>query len=180
MTATLAPSPWPAPARGRDAAGWRFGREVDGALQWVLARNCSITPRQMIGMYLGLCAVSGAISLAFWWVGAPAVAAFVGLELLGLGAALVVFARHAGDRETITLSPHGLAVEHLCGGHVRRASFRAEWVRVEPTAGEGSLVELAGEGRSTCVGRYVHAGQRAELAQELRRALHGLRGAAWR
>jgi uncharacterized membrane protein len=181
MTVAFAPSPWPAPHRARDGAGtWRFGQEVDGALQWVLARNCSISPRQLAGVYLALCAVSATISLGFWWHGAPAVAAFAGIELLGLGAALLVFARHAGDRETITLDAHHLAVVHQCGGHVCRDSFRVEWVRVEPTAGDGSVVEVAGEGRTARVGRYLHASQRADLAHELRRALRGLRGGAWR
>lgn len=180
MTAVLAPSPWPAPARLRVQAGIRFGREVDGALQWVLARNCSITPRQLIFVYLSLCAVSATIALGFWWQGAPAVAAFAGAELVGLAVAMVIFARHACDRETITLDQHHLAVEHQCGSSVRREQFRVEWVRVEPVAGEGSLVEFAGEGRSARVGRYVRAGQRAELAHEIRRALRELRGGAWR
>jgi uncharacterized membrane protein len=44
-------------------------------------------------------------------------------------------------------------------------------VRVEPSAGEGSLVELSGEGRSVRVGRHLRPEWRDELAQELRRAL---------
>ena len=175
MSATLAPSPWPAPAspRGR----WRFGRETAGdGLQWVLRRNCSISPRQLLGVYLSLCAASLLVAGGFWWQGAPAVLAFAGVELLMVGLAMLVHARHAADRETITLANRELAVEHLCGNATDRSSFRAEWVRVEPAAADGSLVEISGEGRSARVGRYLRPELRAELAQELRRAVRAARG----
>jgi uncharacterized membrane protein len=118
-----------------------------------------------------LCVVSLGISVAFWIVGAPAVLAFAGLELLMLGAAFALYARHATDCETITLAGRELAIEHRCGQGVERASFRAEWVRVEPASDDGSLVEVSGEGRHTRVGRYVRPEWRAQLAQELRLAL---------
>src|SRR5688572_31078612 len=140
-------------------------------MQWVMRRNCSITPRQLVAVYLSLCAVSLAIAIAFWIVGAPTVLAFAGLELLMLGAAFALYARHATDCETITLAGRELAIEHRCGQGVERASFRAEWVRVEPASDDGSLVEVSGEGRHTRVGRYVRPEWRAQLAQELRLAL---------
>jgi len=174
MTATVAPSPWPAPSAAHRAV-WRFGRVLEGTstagMQWVMRRNCSITPRQLVAVYLSLCVVSLGISIAFWIVGAPAVLAFAGLELLMLGAAFALYARHATDCETITLAGRELAIEHRYGQGVERASFRAEWVRVEPASDDGSLVEVSGEGRHTRVGRYVRPEWRAQLAQELRLAL---------
>ena len=174
MTATVAPSPWPAPSAAHRAV-WRFGRVLEGSstagMQWVMRRNCSITPRQLVAVYLSLCVVSLGISVAFWIVGAPAVLAFAGLELLMLGAAFALYARHATDCETITLAGRELAIEHRYGQGVERASFRAEWVRVEPASDDGSLVEVSGEGRNTRVGRYVRPEWRAQLAQELRLAL---------
>jgi uncharacterized membrane protein len=174
MTATVAPSPWPAPSATHRAI-WRFGRELEGSaargMQWVMRRNCSITPRQMMAVYLSLCGVSLAIAGGFWIFGARTVLAFTGLELLALGAALTLYARHATDCETIVLSGRELAIEHRCGQGVERERFRAEWVRVEPVSGDGSLVEVSGEGRHTRVGRYVRPEWRSQLAQELRLAL---------
>jgi uncharacterized membrane protein len=178
MTTTAIRHPWPAasPLRG----GWRFGALLpsparDGrlALQWVLRRNCSLTPRQVFGTYLLLCSVSLVIGAAFSWWGATPVLAFAGVELLLVGAALLVYARHAADRETITLDGAALRVEHHFGRQVRAAEFRSAWVRVEPQHGEGSLVELSGEGQQACVGRYLRPELRAPLADELRRALRG-------
>jgi len=180
MTATFAPSPWPAPspAPARSSA-WRFGRELqlDGAagsrtvLQWVLARNCSITPRQLANVYLSLCALAVAISAGFWWQGAPVITAFAGAELLLVGLALIVYARHAGDREVLTLAGCSLAVEQRLGGRVERADFQADWLSVEPAAGQGSLVELSARGRTMRVGRFLRPEMRGPFAQELRRAL---------
>ena len=126
MTATFAPSPWSAPAVAARTA-WRFGRRLEDSavqgMQWVMKRNCSITPRDMMIVYLSLCAVSLAIAGGFWWVGAPTVMAFAGLELVLLGVALAVYARHATDCETITLAGRELAIEHRCGIGVGARDF---------------------------------------------------------
>ena len=181
MSITLAPSPWPAPATRRDA-GWRFGREQLQPTGWLfdLRRNVSITPRQLLAAYGVLCALSVLVAVGFWWQGVVLVSVFTGLELLAVGFALLVVARHAGDRETIVLSGSELSVEQHVGPGVVRTAFRAEWVRVEPVADDGSLVELSGEGRSIRVGRHVRPELRVTLAQELRRALRLVRTAGER
>lgn len=177
MDAAFAPNPWPAPAPRPRAGGWRFGRELEtsGGLQWKLTRNCSLTPRQMLASYLILCAVSLSIGVGFALSGAPYVLGFAGLELLIVGVALLVFARHAGDRETLTLMGHTLYVEHTLGTRVERAEFAAEWLTVEPSAGQNSLVQLAGQGRVVRVGRYLRPELRADFARELRLALRQAR-----
>lgn len=183
MTATFAPSPWPAPADLSARRPWRFGREVqldgpDGlrpGLQWLMKRNCSIAPRQLLAVYAGLCVVSLLIASGFALLGAPYVLAFAGLELLVLGLALVLHGRHAGDRETVTLQDGAVEVELLHGRLVAHADFRAEWLAVEPAAGQGSLIELSGQGQRVRVGRYLRPEVRAAFAQELRQALQRVR-----
>ncbi len=173
MTTVAASCPWPAPAAGGVGA-WRFAKALDsdaGGLQWVLKRNCSLTPTQLFGTYLALCVVSLTIALGFTWHGASPVVAFAGIELLLVGAALLVYARHAADQERITLANGALSVEHQRGPQVVCTQFRAAWVRVEPRHGEGSLVELSGDGRQSFVGRYLRPEMRTPLAQELRTAL---------
>lgn len=178
MSATYAPSPWPAPAVPAARAGWRFGREerLEGAqgrtvLRWVLKRNCSISPRQLGAVYLSLCGLSAVISAGFWLHGAPVVVVFAGVELLLVGVALLVYARHAGDREVLTLAGRSLAVEQQWGTRLERADFNADWLVIEPAAGQGSLVELSERGRRLRVGRFLRPDARAAFAQELRRAL---------
>lgn len=174
MTATTAPSPWPAPAAAAPGA-WRFAREVhigeQRALQWVHQRNCSITPRQLCAVYLSLCVVACAISVGFWLRGAPLIGAFASVELVLVGVALLAYARHAADREVLTLAGRQLAVEQHLGTRVERADFPAEWLAVEPVAGQGSLIQLSARGQSVRVGRFLRPEMRAAFAQELRRAV---------
>ena len=130
-----------------------------------------MTPRQLMLAYALLCGLSLSVAVGFWGYGVVAVGLFTGLELLAVGAALLLVARHAGDREVITLTGTALSVEQRSGPAVAHTLFRAAWVRVEPVADDGSLVELSGEGRSVRVGRHVRPELRVALAQELRLAL---------
>jgi len=179
MSVTSLNPNWPLPLADRGAM-WVFGREVvllqgrfagSPALQWVMKRNCSISPRQMGAVYLSLCVVSMLIASFFWAQGAPFVLVFAGLELLFLGLALLIFARHAGDRETLTLAGRSLSVEQCYGSRTSVTEFAAEWLMVEPAAGQGSLVQLSGQGRSVRVGRFLRPELRAALARELRQGL---------
>jgi uncharacterized membrane protein len=178
MTATVVVPAWPRNAVWH-AGPWRFAKVVEGepraALQWLLKRNCSLTPKQLFGAYALLCTVSLVIALGFALQGAGAILAFAGIELLLVGVALLVYARHAADQERITLAGESLTVEHYCGNQTERCQFRAAWVRVEPQAGEGSLVELSGDGRHSRVGRYLRPELRESLARELRAALRASR-----
>lgn len=160
----------------------RFGHESSGAagdwaIEWKLKRNCSLAPRQLLGWYSSLCMLSLAAASFSWWIGARMVMSFAWLELLAVGAAMLAYARHAADNESIALCGERLTVEHASGSRVERVEFQPQWVRVEPGAGDGSLVELSGQGRRVAVGRYLRPELRRELADELRIALRRARGA---
>ena len=158
---------------------WLFGREVvigvgpdaTRALQWRLLRNCAITPRQLGLVYLSLCLVSLAIAVGFFSQGVRLVLVFAGLELLAVGAALLVYARHAADHETLTLLGRSLRVEQCNGSRVELTDFAADWLTVEPAAGQGSLVKLSGRGQCVRVGRFLRPELRGAFARELRLAL---------
>ena len=107
----------------------------------------------------------------FWAQGVRFVMPFAWLELLAFGAALLVYARHAADSESIALSGDVLTVELASGSRVRRVAFQPHWVRVEPRQGDRSLIELSGQGQRVSVGRFVRPELRRLLAEELRWAL---------
>lgn len=150
---------------------FRFARVSGQTIDWMLKRNCSITPAQLGRWYGSLCLVSLGIGLWFWSQGARMVLGFAGLELLVVGIAFVVYARHATDGERISLRGAQLVVELEQAGRLQREEFDSRWVRVEPKAGEGSLIELSGQGRKVEVGRYVRPELRPALAREIRTAL---------
>jgi uncharacterized membrane protein len=152
----------------------RFGHEsadAGGSVQWLLKRNCSLAPRQLLGFYASLCLLSLVIAGVFWLQGATLVMPFAGVEVLTVGAALVLYARHAADREIIRLRPDRLTVKRIHGPHVVEVEFAPAWVRVEPESGDRSLIELSGQGRHIAVGRFVRPELRRQLADELRWAL---------
>lgn len=150
---------------------FRFATVQGRNIQWFLRRNCSVTPAQLASVYLSLCALSLAISGFFWLQGATLVLPFAFLEMLMLGVAFFVYARHASDGELIILQDGRLLVELECGGKLERSEFQGHWVRVEPGACDKSLIELTGQGKTVRVGRYVRPELRPALAREIRSAL---------
>jgi uncharacterized membrane protein len=182
MTATFASSPWPAANAPQRDAGLRFGcafnQPAQSGWRWDLRRSGATAPRNLVRAYGLLCVVL--LALGLWSQGARLALLLAGGELMLVGLALLLMARHAGDRESITLTDREMAVEQKSGRNIELTRFRAEWVRVEPAAGEGSLVELSGEGQRVRIGRHVQPELRFELAQELRNALRLSRGAVGR
>jgi uncharacterized membrane protein len=141
------------------------------AVQWLLKRNRSVTPRQMVIFYASLCLLSLCIGAFFWVQGATLVMPFAWIEVVAVGTAFLIYARHANDNERIRLQQGRLTVEHVFGTHVERAEFVPAWVRVEPEHGDQSLIELSGQGRRISVGRFIRPELRRQLADELRWAL---------
>src|SRR5665647_793455 len=159
-TSTFRFATFPAPAR-----------HSHEAVQWLLKRHCSLTPVQLGWLYVSLCAVLPSIAAVSWLLGATLVMLFAWAELLAVGVAFFVYARHAGDSERIVLQGGQLVVELETAGHTQRAEFNREWVRIEPKDDDGSLIEVSGQGRMVRVGRHVRPELRPLLAREIRFAL---------
>lgn len=173
-------SPWP------DTRSWRFGTvRSDGIdsgggsgedrVVWTLKRNCSLSPRQSMAFFASLCVVSLGIALLFWVHGARMVMVFAWVELTAVGVALLCYARHAGDRESIVLRPGSLVVECHTGESLERHEFSPGRVQVETPRNGRSLIELRCQGQSVRVGRHVRPEWRRGLAEELRAALQTVR-----
>ena len=150
---------------------FRFATVSGQNIHWFLRRNCSVTPAQLGWIYLSLCVVSLGIGGMFWLQGARLILPFVWLELVAVGVAFLVYARHAADGERISLEGARLVVELENGGRLQRAEFNRDWVRVEPKIGDRSLIQVSAQGRSVEVGRYVRPELRPALASEIRMAL---------
>lgn len=134
--------------------------------EWLHKRNCSVTPRQVLYFYLPLMTVSLSIGVFFWWHGAWMIMPFAGLEIVALGVALLVYARHAVDYEYIRLTPNRLVIERMCADRLSRFEFNPRWVRVEPAPGAGAVLRYAG--KRLDVGLHLTLDTRAEFARELK------------
>ena len=89
---------------------------------------------------------------------------FAGVELLAVGAALLVYARHAADRESIRLRRGSLTVERISGPHVEQVEFAA-CVGARRTGGRRPLVDRAVGPGPAHLGRALRAPRTASPAR---------------
>jgi len=144
--------------------------------EWTLQRNCSLAPRQVALAYAVLCAFSLTASLVLLLMhGIWIVLAFSLLELALVGLALVVYARHALDREHILLVESCLLVERVQAERCEQARLDPLWTRVlAPDERRRPLIRLESRGVNVEIGRFVSEARRRQVERELRQALRGL------
>jgi uncharacterized membrane protein len=106
------------------------------------------------------------IGAGFAVAGAWLILPFAGLEVLLLGAAFVLYARHAADYERIELAGGRVTVEIADGASTARHEMDGARISVE----EGRVI-LRGAEEELEIGRHLGADARAELAAELERKL---------
>ena len=131
-----------------------------------LKRNCSMSPKALAGVFAVLAAVVLVIGAGFALAGAWLILPFAGLEVLLLGAAFVLYARHAADYERIDLDSDRLTVEIADGARTVRYQLADARVFVE----EGRVVVRDAK-EELEIGRHLDAQARAELAAELDKKL---------
>lgn len=133
-----------------------------------LKRNCSMSPAGLAKVFAALSLLVLAIGAGFAAAGAWLVLPFAGLEVLLIGAAFLLYARHAADYERIELESGRIRVEVADGGRLTRYEMRGARVSMR----DGRLV-LRGAREELEIGRYLGDEARAELAAELEKTLIG-------
>lgn len=113
---------------------------------WVFCRNGSMSPQQLIVVFVSLSVVSLMVAVIAWDVGGSLVMPFTGIELGSVAIALFVYGRHAADQERVRLSAQQLQVEWENAGVVQTVSFNPQWVRV--SLPERGLVEVSSAGKT--------------------------------
>ena len=125
-----------------------------------------MSPAGLAKVFAALSFLVLAIGAGFAAAGAWLVLPFAGLEVLLLGAAFMLHARHAADYEKIELESGRVTVEVADGR--RTARYEMDGARVSMR--EGRLV-LRGAKEELEIGRYLGAEARAEFAAELEQKL---------
>jgi uncharacterized membrane protein len=167
LTLPAAPTDWPHPS----AADSLLLRPVwrESAWHWRFRRNCALRPGQLFGAFAVFALVSVVVAALFWIRGVPLVAPFTGVELAAVGVAMLVYARHAVDGESIAIGADAIVVEWTHGGREGRVVFDPRRTRIQ--ALDGGLVEISDRKRRVLVGRHLRPDRRAALARDLRRAV---------
>ena len=138
---------------------------------WLMKRNCSVSPRQFVWFYVSLALCSSAIALLLVVCGAWLVLPFTGIELLAVGIAFVIHARHAVDYERIRLFPNRLVIEQVSAEQLTQFEFNPRWVRVEQGVSLRDPIKLVSRGQAVEVGLHLAHHRRAQFANELRLTL---------
>jgi uncharacterized membrane protein len=131
-----------------------------------LKRNCSMSPAGLAKVFAALSFLVLAIGAGFAAAGAWLVLPFAGLEVLLLGTAFALYARHAADYERLELDAGRLRIEVADGARIARYELNKARVSME----QGRVV-LRDATEELEVGRHLGAEARAELAAELKKKL---------
>lgn len=139
--------------------------------EWLLRRNCSISPRQLAKAYAILCTASLAVAIYFTYRGAWFILGFSLMELTAVTCAFIHYARHATDRERIVLTDDWLLVELVRSEKSQQFRLRRNRTIIIQPASHNRLIGLESSGIRVDVGRFLTEGKRRQFLQELRREL---------
>lgn len=133
--------------------------------------NRSLTWRQAIVFYAGVCVGSLGIALMLAVQGYWPVLPFAGLELAVLGVALWITMQRGRYRELIRIFPDRIVIEKGLPEDHRRMEFPLHWARVTlRPAGAGSYPSrllISSHGRSCEIGRCLTESARRGLRSRL-------------
>ncbi len=138
---------------------------------WVLKKNCSFTPRQVMLFFVSLTTASLLIAFYFVWRGLWMVLPFAVIYDIALAVALLAYARHALDRECVSLVGDILRVDVVRGPRVTRYEFNAQWARFKWDGRRNESLWLGHGDRYVRVGTFLTPQRRRRFARELQAAV---------
>jgi uncharacterized membrane protein len=142
------------------------------ACQWVLRRNCAISPYQLLAVFLSVCVVSLGIATVWSVLGQWAILPYAIVECLALGVAFVFYCRHAQDRESVSLAGSVVRIESLVGGVSRVTELPRDGIRVQLDSDDrNGLVSFRSGNRREVVGRFVDLEHRRRFVTEFHQAV---------
>ncbi len=137
---------------------------------WLLKKNCSLSPYQLLAIFGSLALVSLAVAGYWAYRGAWVVVPFAVVECLALGVAFLVYARHANDFERVSLAMDEVLVEQTHGPKRLRTALPRHRVRAELEDDRGLVLLRAGS-QQLVVGRFVDHDARQRFLKEFKGAL---------
>jgi uncharacterized membrane protein len=144
----------------------------------VIGSNASMSPRQALVFFAGMCLSCLGIATLFAARGFWPVLPFAGIELLALGAALAVVLKHNRYREVIGFDGDRIRVEFGVLGQGARSrcewprSLARVWVERGPHPGSPTQLVLACGGQRMMIGSCLTDAERVTLARRLKELIH--------
>ena len=118
-----------------------------------------------------MCGTSFLVAAVCVLRGAWFVLLFAALEMLAVGMAFLVYARHATDREHIAMQDDCLLVELIQAQKVRQYRLALRSIQIRGKSSRRELICLEADGVRVEVGRFLTEWKRREFVRELRQEL---------
>jgi uncharacterized membrane protein len=142
---------------------------------WMMRRNCSFSPKQLGLFYLAQSLFALIVASFFWWQGVWLVMPFTLVELSVLAIALLIYARHTTDYESIKLENGFIEVQSQIANVHQLISWNALWVSIYPELNERQLITLRYQGKVQELGRFLTVVQRYQFLKEIQLALKSIK-----
>jgi uncharacterized membrane protein len=139
--------------------------------KWIFRRNCSLSPKQLLQWYLSLCVITLVIATGFLLAGFWLVLPFAGLELLLVGTAFVIYARHAADYEMIELQPNQLTLVMVDGTKLTQLEWSPQWAKLSYNGKYKAPLLFSHRGQQVKIGKFIAEKDKSALHRELKAAL---------
>ncbi len=93
---------------------------------------------------------------------------FTVIELTVLGVALIIYARHALDYESIAINGTALQIEKNIGGKIERHVFNTRWLTLTQEESGKRLIRVEERSKEMPIGIFVPLDARPQFYQDLR------------
>lgn len=136
-------------------------------VRWIFKKNCSFTPKQVGLFYLAQSVFSLIVASFFLIQGIWLILPFTLLELIVLGIALLIYAKHATDYEEIMLNHDQLVITHYDANKLNTFVANLLWVKLSKKPTEKKLIGIEYKGQVIEIGRFIHLHKRDEFRSQL-------------
>jgi uncharacterized membrane protein len=96
---------------------------------------------------------------------------FTMIELSALGIALIIYARHALDYESIAINGSAITVEKSIGGKMERHEFNAKWMQLKQEEDGKRLIRIEQSNKELPIGIFVPLDARTQFFNDLRQQI---------
>jgi uncharacterized membrane protein len=96
---------------------------------------------------------------------------FTIIELTALGIALLIYARHALDYESIAIDGSSVTVEKNIGGKLERHEFNTKWLQLKQEEDGKRLIRIEQSDQELPIGIFVPVDARAQFFKDLRQQI---------
>ena len=138
---------------------------------WMFKRNCSFTPKQVGLFYLAQSSFALFVATFFYFRGVWMVFIFTTIVLIILAIALLIYARHTTDFESIQVQGRRLIIRIADGAKTEHLEWNLLWVYVSPELTDKKLVKVGYRGDERLLGGLLPLYKREGFLKELKNTI---------